>query len=162
MMKIDEFTLYFLARLTKVQRVIDLNNRNNVIIDIPANYKDIIEDILNSNESWKEEFSVLIDMDEYFKDHYAWEKKFAISLEKTLTILGKRVDYDFQSDTMRVTFSKMEVQALLDETDNKDLNNIMDHFVSLIQDCQYTRDYREFMDKFDDNNRKIRKMLGYE
>ena len=64
MMKIDEFTLYFLARLTKVQRVIDLNNRNNVIIDIPANYKDIIEDILNSNESWKEEFSVLIDMDE--------------------------------------------------------------------------------------------------
>ena len=95
MMKIDEFTLYFLARLTKVQRVIDLNNRNNVIIDIPANYKDIIEDILNSNESWKEEFSVLIDMDEYFKDHYAWEKKFAISLEKTLTILGKRVDYDF-------------------------------------------------------------------
>ena len=41
MMKIDEFTLYFLARLTKVQRVIDLNNRNNVIIDIPANYKDV-------------------------------------------------------------------------------------------------------------------------
>ncbi len=69
-MKIDEFTLYFLARLTKVQRVIDLNNRNNVIIDIPVNYKEIIEDILNSNESWKEEFSVLIDIDEYFKDHY--------------------------------------------------------------------------------------------
>lgn len=159
-MKIDDFALYFLARLTKAQCVIDLNDKNSVIISIPSNYKDTIEDILNSNDSWKEEFSCLIDMEEYFMDHYAWEKKFAVSLEKIFNILGKKAEYNLQSDTMNIRFTKEEAKVMLEETDNPELNSIMDHFVNLVQAYEYTRDYKKFKENFDASVLKMKKIFG--
>ena len=48
-MNIDDFVLLLLARLSKSPKMIDLNGKNNVIVSIPSNYKDIIENILTSN-----------------------------------------------------------------------------------------------------------------
>ena len=58
-MSIDNFTLYFLTGFARNSKVIDLVQRENIWVSIPSNYKDIIESILNENESWREEFSVL-------------------------------------------------------------------------------------------------------
>ena len=58
-MSIDNFTLYFLTGFARNSKVIDLVQREYIWVSIPSNYKDIIESILNENESWREEFSVL-------------------------------------------------------------------------------------------------------
>ncbi len=159
-MNIDDFVLLLLARLSKSPKMIDLNGKNNVIVSIPSNYKDIIENILTSNEKWKNEFSVLIDMNEYFNDHYEWENKLAISLEKILTVLEKKLDYNLKTEMLEISFSKSEMDAILSEMNDEHLSSVMDHFVFLLHDFSYSRDYRRFKEKNDAVVLRLKKLFG--
>lgn len=159
-MSIDNFTLYFLTGFARNSKVIDLVQRENIWVSIPSNYKDIIESILNENESWREEFSVFIDMEQYFTDHFKWEEDFVVSLEKTLNILGKRISYNLQTDNLEFCFSKEELALLSSETNNKELSQIMDHFVTLIQNSEYTRDYRKSINRLNKSISKQKKLFG--
>lgn len=159
-MNIDDFVLLLLARLSKSPKMIDLNGKNNVIVSIPSNYKDIIENILTSNEKWRSEFSVLIDMNEYFNDHYEWEKKLAVSLEKILTVLEKKLDYNLKTEMLEISFSKSEMDAILSEMNDEHLSSVMDHFVFLLHDFSYSRDYRRFKEKNDAVVLCLKKLFG--
>lgn len=159
-MNIDDFVLLLLARLSKSPKMIDLNGKNNVIVSIPSNYKDIIENILTSNEKWRSEFSVLIDMNEYFNDHYEWEKKLAVSLEKILTVLEKKLDYNLKTEMLEISFSKSEMDAILSEMNDEHLSSVMDHFVFLLHDFSYSRDYRRFKEKNDAVVLHMKKLFG--
>ena len=66
---------------------------------IPVDYKQRIENILCAENGWKEKFSILIDTDEYFQDHFAWEQKLAIQIKNILQQIGKNYEYNFEGDS---------------------------------------------------------------
>ena len=63
-LSLNDFTILMLATMA---------NNNEGIASIPADYKQRIENILCSDNGWKEKFSILINLDDYFEDHFSWE-----------------------------------------------------------------------------------------
>lgn len=140
---INDFTLLLLATLAINSRIIYLEDKNKKTITLSIQYKQIIENILCTENDWKEEFSVLIDMEEYFKDHFAWERKFALSFKQTLNQLNKSLEYDFEDDAFLIDFTNDEANEILAKYPDETLRNIMTHFVYLLMDDTYTRYYQE-------------------
>lgn len=71
---IEEFVMVLLATLANESKMIDLDNRDKKIVSLPSNYKQIIENILCAENKWKEIFSILIDIEDYFDDHFCGKR----------------------------------------------------------------------------------------
>lgn len=140
---INDFVYLLLATLAQNTGTIVFKDKNKKIISLPVQYKQIIENILCENNSWKEEFSILIDTDEYFEDHFAWENKLSLSLKETLNDMNKSYEYDFVYDSLLITFTQDEVDTMLLRYPEQETKDVMDHFSRLLTDYIYTREYQE-------------------
>ena len=142
-LSINEFVYLLLATLAQNPRIFDMKDRSKKIISLPIQYKQIIENILCADNGWKEEFSVLIDTEEYFENHFAWEQKLALTLKQALIDLNKTFEYDFEYDKLLISFTQEEINMILSQYPNEELKNIMDHFANLLVDYIYTREFQE-------------------
>lgn len=140
---INEFVYLLLATLAQNPRTIDTKDRSKKIISLPIQYKQIIENILCADNGWKEKFSILIDTEEYFENHFAWEQKLALTLKQALINLNKTFEYDFEYDKLLISFTQDEINIILSQYPDEELKNIMDHFANLLVDYIYTREYQE-------------------
>ena len=140
---INDFVYLLLATLAQNSKIIDLKDKNKKIISLPIQYKQVIENILCADNGWKEEFSILIDIDEYFENHFAWENKLSLSLKETLNDLNKSYEYDFVYDRLLIPFTQDEVDAMLLKYPEEETKNVVDHFSRLLTDYIYTRKFQE-------------------
>ena len=65
---LKNFTYLYLAKMAEKTQIIQINpeNKNLVICSIPGNYKQTIQNIICEQNGWTEQFSNLIDIEEYF------------------------------------------------------------------------------------------------
>lgn len=155
-LSLENFTILMLGMLAKNSKLIDLNNPDNRIACLPFNYKQIIENILCADNGWKDMFSILIDIDEYFDDHFAWEMNLAFMIENVLKDFNKEVKYDLVTDVFKIEFSSNEVNNILNNYNSEYLLDTMEHFTNLLTDYIYTR---QFQERFCDYSaRSVKKM----
>lgn len=143
-LSLKQFTYLFLATMAEQSKIIQLNPNKKDILEccIPATYKQNIQNIMCEPNGWAEKFSTLIDVEQYFDNHFTWEDLFSLQIEEALETLGKDYVYDFSTDTIRIEFTKGEVECLLKKF-SKPAKENMDHFARLVGDFIYTRQYRE-------------------
>lgn len=159
-LSIDDFTFLFMATLADNPKIFDMRNRDNKIACLPVNYKQIIENILCAENGWKEIFSVLIDPNEYFDDHFEWEKKLARSIKKFLCDMNKSYEYDIEYDRILIPFTQQEIDLIMSRYSDEKLKDIMNHFTSLVNDYIYTREFQErFYDYSASSVRKMHDMM---
>ena len=154
-MDLNDFVSLMLVTLAIDSKIIDILNKNKKIVSFPSQYKQIIENILYMDNGWKEEFSVLIDIEKYFADHFRWELEFSNAFEKVLLDLGKDIQYDFLTDDLLISFTQKEIDMIKNKYQDETLNNIMNHFTNLLVNCRYTRKYQEYF--YDFNKDFVRK-----
>ena len=145
-LEINDFTTLLLGTLAQESLIFDLNNPNQKIAFLPFSYKQIIENILCAENGWKEEFSSLIDIEEYFDDHFAWEHKLTYEIQEVLNTLNKKLEIDLKYDRLLITFTQEELNLILAKYP-KVIKNKMNHFANLLTGYIYTREYQE---KFND------------
>ena len=141
--KIKDFVYLLLGTLGTKPQIIDLNDKNKIIVSLPSNYKQRIQNILCAENRWKEMFSSLIDIEEYFDDHFVWETKLANTLKNILEEKKKEITYDFERDSLIITFTKQEVKDIINRYKSEELKNTMDHFTNLLTDYIYSREFQE-------------------
>jgi len=146
-LNLKDFVYLLLGTLAKNSQIIDLEDTNKRVVALPVRYKQIIENILCADNGWKERFSCLIDIEEYFDNHFAWEMKLSIELKQALIDLNKSYEYDFEYDKLRISFTKEEVDAIMSKYQDEEINDKMDHFTNLLVDYIYTQ---EFQERFND------------
>ena len=144
-LNLTDFVYLLLITLAKKNLLIDIRNRKIKTAVIPLDYKEVIEEILCQGNGWCEEFSILIDIDEYFKDHFSWEKKFTKELNDTVSKLGKRMEYDLEFDRIIIKFTDEELEKLMHTNNmlNEELSAVIEHFANLFNSFIFTRKYRE-------------------
>lgn len=142
-LNINDFVCLLLATLAQNPRIIYYEDRDKKTVSLPIQYKQIIENILCADNRWKEEFSILIDIEEYFKNHFIWEQKLALALKQTLINLNKTYEYDFEHDKLLINFTQTEIDMILSQYQSEELKNAMDHFANLLVDYIYTREFQE-------------------
>ena len=156
---IREFAILFLVKMADNSRGINFNNPNLKTAYIPFNYRERIENILCANNNWKDEFSVLINMEEYFEDHFDWEKVCASEILKVANELKKQLEFSIVSEYISITFSKDEIIKLLANYDCETVE-CMDHFVNLVLDIIYGREFQEcYIDYTARTREKMHKLL---
>ena len=154
--KIKDFVYLLLGTLGTKLQIIDLNDKSKKIVSLPSNYKQRIQNILCAENRWKEMFSGLINIEEYFDNHFAWENKLANALKEVLIEMNKKYDYDFERDSLIITFTEEEVEDILNRYENEELKNSMDHFTNLLIDYIYSREFQE--EHYDYYASSVRKM----
>jgi len=149
-MEIYDFVNYMLATLANKTKSIDLKEPNRKYACLPFHYKQIIECILTAKNGWHKRFSRLIDINEYFDCQAAWEDKLVKNILLVTSNLGKEIEWDLYWDFFVIPYSKEEVENIIGKySGDEELDNIMCHFVNLLQDYIYTRGYqRQFHDYF--------------
>lgn len=138
-----DFVTLMLIHLAKNSQIIDIVNTNLKYACIPFSYKEIIQNILCAENRWKEMFSKLINVDEYFDDHFGWEINMSNTLDKVIKNMNKTVKVDFVRDKFIITFTNDEINNLIKQYPNEEINNSMDHFTNLLNDYIYTREFKE-------------------
>lgn len=139
-----QFCLLLLAKLAEKTPLIPLKPKNKdvLICRLPARYKQNIQNIICEQNGWTEKFSNLIDVEEYFNDHFTWESNLSNVLEEVLKELKKSYKYNFYHDSLEINFTKEEVDAIYKKFTKPVIEN-MDHFANLVGDYIYTRQYQE-------------------
>ena len=147
---LTDFTYLLLATLAKKNiRYGDirngLNNQNIKAAVLPLYYKEVIERILCEPNRWKYMFSVLIDMDDYFNDHFIWELKFSRELDKVVGELNKKMIFDLEFDQILIKFSNEEIEEILAKYSDidDDVKKRLDHFAILLNDEIFKRPFTE-------------------
>ena len=158
-LSLRDFTILLIATLADNPRQIDLINRDNKIAMIPVDYKQKIENIMCAGNGWTEKFSVLINTDEYFNDHFAWEQQLGLEIKNVLLQMGKTFEYDFVMDSINISFSQREIDYILSHYNNENIKDIMKHFATLINDYIYTREYQE--EFYDYNSNSVQYMKKF-
>ena len=138
----QDLALGMIASMAEESPIIFLGNPDKKMCVLPASYKQNIQNIMCANNGWLEEFSVLIDTEEYLADHFGWELEFSMALEQTIKKLGKSFEYDFKGDMIKIEFTSKEVEDILSKFSNK-TRNTLNHFSRLVRDRIYTRQYQE-------------------
>lgn len=142
-LSMESFVTMMLLYLAKNTKIIDYNDPDKKYACIPFAYKEIIQNILCAENRWKEMFSCLINIDEYFDDHFLWESKMSNMMDDVLKKMGKTVVCDFERDKFLVLFDTVEINLLSKNYNNKIINDRMDHFTNLLNDYIYTREFKE-------------------
>ena len=96
------FTILFITTLADNSKVINTEGNDKKTAVIPVDYKQRIENVMCADNGWIEMFSPLIDISEYFLDHFSWEQEFAIEIKNILQQMGKRIEYDFINDSINI------------------------------------------------------------
>lgn len=152
---IKKFTYLFLAKMAEKSPIIDLKGNKDVLIcTLPVCYKKNIENIMCEQNGWATEFSNLIDVEEYFINHFKWEIALSKNIKEVLAELKKDYEYDFESDVIRINFTKGEVDAILSKFSKKEKEN-MDHFVNLVGSQIYSREFQEHCQEQDSKSTKF-------
>lgn len=179
-LSLEDFTILMFGMLAKNSKLNDLDNSDNLIACLPFNFKQNIENILCANNGWKDIFSILIDVSEYFDDHFMWEMNLSYMIKKVLNDLNKNIECDLVTDMFYVCFNADEVSSILDKYEENIINK-MDHFTNLLTDYIYTRQFQEmfwdysasavkkmqdlrkkelYEDCFGENNNKVKRKNG--
>ena len=138
-----DFVTLMLIHLAEKSQLIDIRYPDLKYACIPFAYKEIIQNILCAENRWKEMFSNLIDVDEYFDDHFGWEIQMSNTLDKVVKNMNKTVKVDFVRDKFIITFTDDEINNLIKQYPNEEINNSVDHFTNLLNDYIYTREFKE-------------------
>jgi hypothetical protein len=144
-MDIKDFAYLLLAMMANKSKKINLLDKNIKTLSLPCSYKETIEKIIGENVGWRESFSVLIDVEEYSYNNYAWEEKFSKCLKEILKEMGKKVEYDLVYDRIEVEFKQEEIDKILEKYTDEKINNKMDHFTNLLASQCFTRSYLAMM-----------------
>lgn len=163
-MDIKDFTYLLLAMLADKSKVINLKDKSIRTISLPNTYKESIEKIMYQGNGWEKDFSILIDTQEYFANHYRWEDRFSRCLKEVLQELDKEVEYDIVSDRIYIDFKQEEIDSILSKFNDEEINDKMDHFSNLITDFTFTRDYkamRRDLEEIHERNSKIKPITGF-
>jgi len=163
-MDIKDFTYLLLAMLADKSKVINLNDKSIRTISLPNTYKESIEKIMYQGNGWDEEFSVLIDTEEYFANHYKWEDKFSRCLKEVLKEMDKKVEYDVFNDRIYIDFKQEEIDNILIKFQNEEINDAMNHFSNLVPDFVFTRDYeamKKDLEQIKETNRSIKPITKF-
>ena len=142
-LNINQFAILLIASLANNSKVIDCKNQDNKVAIIPVDYKQRIENILCTENGWQEKFSALINVKEYFDDHFAWEQQLATQIKTIVKKMGKKMKYNIEGDSINISFSKKEVDFLLSHFKDEKIIEKMNHFTSLLGDFIYSREYQE-------------------
>jgi hypothetical protein len=126
-LSLDDFSKLFLAQVAKDTFISDVK-----LIRLPFNYRRRIEAILAGNKYWQEQFSDLIDMDDFSKDHNNWDISFAIVLLYKIQKLGD-LKYDFVNELMYMEVNSKAIENLRKDFANKYIHD-MNRLVDLIND----------------------------
>ena len=143
-----DFVTLMLIHLAKKSQIIDIRYPHLKYACFPFAYKEIIQNILCAENRWKEMFSTLINVNEYFDDHFGWEIEMSNALDKVIKNMGKTVTVDFVRDKFIITFTNDEITNLIKQYPNEEINNSVDHFTNLLNDYIYTRYFKEELDNY--------------
>lgn len=163
-MDIKDFTYLLLAMLANKSKVINLKDKSIRTVSLPNTYKESIEKIMYQGNGWDEEFSILIDTEEYFSNHYKWEDKFSRCLKEVLKELNKDVEYDVVNDRIYIDFKQEEIDNILIKFQNEEINDVMDHFSNLVVDFVFTRGYEAMqkdLEQIREANRNIKPITKF-
>ena len=149
-LSIDDFTNLLIATLAYNTQIIELNDCNKKIASLPLDYKQRIEKIMYTENEWNEEFSILINTDDYFKNHFNWEQQLAMQLKK---ITSKKYEIDFLRDCINITLDQEEVNAILSKYSDNNLTRTMLHFTTLLTDYIYSREFQEISNNYNIKNK---------
>lgn len=153
------FAILLITTLANNSEVNNPTNKDNKIAFLPVDYKQRIENILCAENAWKEKFSSLIDIQEYFDDHFMWEHQLALQIKNILQQMDKNFEYDFLKESINISFTQKEIDLILSKYKDESIKNTMNYFVSLISDYIYTREYQE---RFNDyNSRSVQYIKKY-
>ncbi len=141
-LSINAFTKLMLAQLAKNPKRLSGKKSKRYVANIPFNYRERIENILCADNGWKEKFSVLIDIDDYFDDHFWWEEKLSQEIMNVVSELGKKINFDIISEYMSVSLNSDEIEYILKQYD-KDITKIAEHFFAIMIDVHYSRRHKE-------------------
>lgn len=137
-LSIEEFAELMLASLAAKDR----ENENIKRAKLPANYKQIIQNIMCACNGWSEKFREFIDANEYFYDNFYWEFTLVNAIELFLIKLNKKYTYDFKTERIIVEFAEEEIKKIYEKYPEYMCEN-MGHFTNLLIDYIYTREYQE-------------------
>ena len=157
---LKKFTYLFLATMAKKTPIIQLDAKNKHILDcrLPVNFKQNIQNIMCEQNGWAEKFSNLIDITEYFYDHFAWERKFSRAIDEVLKELNKKCTLDIECDSISIDFTEKEVNLILSKFPTP-LKDNMNHFANLVADQIYTREFEEHFNEMSATSRKYMRDL---
>lgn len=140
---LNDFVLLMFTMLAKNTNLNNIDNTNKKIVFLPFNYKQIIENILCADIGWREKFSILIDVNEYFDDHFYWEMLLGDTIENVLKDFNKNIKYNFVMDRFEIMFEIHEIDGIINKYKDENLINTMKHFTGLLTDYIYTREFQE-------------------
>lgn len=141
-----DFSTLMLIHLAKNSQNSSIGSQQISYASIPFSYKEIIQNILYTDNRWKEMFSVLIDVEKYFNNHFSWEEEMAYALNNVIKSLGKTIEVDFLSDKFKIAFTTEELDNLMKQYPDDNINHLMNHFTRLLNEHIFTRQYIENMD----------------
>ncbi len=126
---IHDFARLFLAKMAIHSVFVNETFLKSALI--PLDYRKRIKKLLYSALKWNKDFTMLIDLDEYFRDCSTWLQKLSVELLNVATELGKTFCVDLVSEHMSISFSQNELQSIFDDFDDS-INSLMGRFVALI------------------------------
>ena len=141
-LSLKNLSLGLMASIAEESPIIYYKQPDRKACVLPASFKQNIQNIMCADNGWLEEFSELINVEDYLDDHFGWELEFATTLEKTIEELGKTFKYDLKRDSITIEFTAKEVEEILSKFPNK-TRNVLNHFSRLVRDRIYTREYLE-------------------
>ena len=155
-LSLDDFITLMLIHLAKKELIIDIRYPNLKYACIPFAYKEIIQNILCAENRWKEMFSKIIDVDEYFDSHFSWERQMSNTLDRVIKEMGKTVQVNFYSDKFIIAFTNDELDQLIKNYPDDEIHSTMDHFTNLLNNYIFTREHKENF--FDYSAKSVEKM----
>lgn len=158
-LNLKDFVYLMLASLAQKTPEFSIERTDQKGAKLPSSYKQVIEEILYANSDWKEKFSILINMEKYFENHFNWELRLGLMLEHVLyNELGKKIEYDIVNDSLLISFTQSEIDNIMEHYPDENLQNVMNYFTDLLTNVIYTRQFKERFGKITSGVDTIPKM----
>lgn len=145
------FVMLLLADLASKSPIHSFDDKNIKTICLSAYYKEIIEDIMYQENSWEIKFAELINISSYYEYQINWEEKLTRMIKKVCSELNKEPYLDFENETIRIDFTKEEIDNIKNMYDEHTLET-MDHFSNLMYAPDFRRNFKIESKEFNRNN----------
>lgn len=131
LLDMKHFVELLLADLASKTPIIYLDGRTTKTAVLSFYYKDIIQNIMYSNNGWGIKFAKIINIHSYYEYQQDWEKKLGNTVRKVLKDLNKEINYDLAYDNFYIEFTSEEISNIKKNFDSETLL-IMDYFSNLV------------------------------